>query len=160
MKSLIALILVMTTGAIIFAGNQTEQESNIQENMDSLIVVSGNSVTSASTPLVTPKQRVYGVYSGSSYYYLLTQYDWNINIAYAIMLAESGGNPNAENWKDNHRVCSGSFGLFQLACFRGNINTLKDPEINVKMAYELYKREGWRPWGAYTNRSYLKFLYN
>jgi len=85
---------------------------------------------------------------------------WNTNVAYAVMMAESHGNPNNINWRDYHRYgnCWGSFGLFQLACFRGTQEQLLDPETNIQMAYELWKREGWRPWGAYTNNSYKRFL--
>ena len=116
------------------------------------IYFGGNTIY-AQTSVSTPKIGVLGVH-----YDLISQYNWDVRVAYAIMMAESRGNPNIINWRDKHRTCGGSFGLFQLACFRGSKETLLDPETNVKMAYEIWKREGWRPWGAYTNKSYLKFL--
>lgn len=92
----------------------------------------------------------------SNYRYLVEQYDWNVSIAMAIMQAESGCNPEASNWSDNHRTCIGSFGLFQLACFWTGAPF--DPATNVAKAYEIYSRSGWVPWGAYTNGSYLRYL--
>jgi hypothetical protein len=93
---------------------------------------------------------------------ILREGTWNINIAYAVMMAESHGNPNSINWKDYHRSgnCWGSFGLFQLACFRGTREELLDPEINVQLAYALWQREGWQPWSAWKNGAYKKFLGN
>lgn len=91
-----------------------------------------------------------------AYRSLVAQYDWNVNIAMAVMRAESGCNPNAANLRDRHANCTGSFGLFQLACFW--TSTPYDPAHNVAKAYEIYSRSGWKPWGAYTNGSYKKYL--
>jgi hypothetical protein len=87
---------------------------------------------------------------------LVEQYAWDIRIAMAVMQAESGCNPNASNWRDQHRQCTGSFGLFQLACFW--TDNPYDPATNVAKAFEIYSRSGWQPWGAYTNGSYLRYL--
>lgn len=92
----------------------------------------------------------------SNYRYLVEQYDWNVSIAMAVMQAESGCNSEASNWNDRHATCTGSFGLFQLACFW--TSNPYDPATNVAKAYEIYSRSGWRPWGAYTNGSYLRYL--
>lgn len=94
--------------------------------------------------------------------YIITEikkYDWNSKLAVAIMMAESHAKPKEQNMNDYHPVgnCRGSFGLFQLACFRGSWSDLVNPEYNIELAYELWKREGWHPWGAYKNKSYLKF---
>lgn len=95
---------------------------------------------------------------------LVSKYDWDANTAMAVMKAESGCNPSAANMNDHHGQCSGSFGLFQLACFW--TNTPKDPAHNIAKAYEIYsavdpisgKPNHWQPWGAYTNGSYLQHL--
>ena len=84
---------------------------------------------------------------------LVNLYDWDKALAYRVMRAESGGNPTAVNWSDYHPAgnCYGSFGLFQLACFRGTIEELKDPETNVRLAYELWLRKDGTfiyDWGA------------
>jgi hypothetical protein len=100
----------------------------------------------------------------ANYRYLVEQYDWNVNTAMAVMQAESGCNPNAENWRDNHRTCIGSKGLFQLACFWPTAlgytyDSLYDPASNVAMAYQIYKRSNsWNAWGAFTNGSYTRYL--
>lgn len=86
---------------------------------------------------------------------LVEKYDWDVRIAMAIMQAESSCNPNAANWNDNHGVCKGSFGLFQISCHGGAIY---DPAANVQVAWQKYQARGWQPWGAFTNGSYLKFL--
>jgi hypothetical protein len=79
---------------------------------------------------------------------LVEQYDWNVNTAMAVMAAESGCDPNAANWNDNHGVCTGSFGLFQISCHGGRIH---DPAKNVAAAWGKYQARGWWPWGVCTN---------
>lgn len=90
-----------------------------------------------------------------SYRSLVSQYAWNTDIAMAIMRAESGCNPMAANLTDSHSTCKGSFGLFQIACFDGQVY---DPAQNVAIAYRKYKASGWKPWGVYTSGAYLKYL--
>ena len=82
--------------------------------------------------------------------------NWNVDVAYAVCMAESGGNSNAANYNDNHGSCVGSFGLMQLACFW--IPNPTDPNANIAKANEIYSRSGWSPWGAYTSGKYLKYL--
>ena len=97
---------------------------------------------------------------------LIVQYDWDHEVAFAIMMAESGGKPRVKYMLDEHYNCRGSYGLFQIACFwprdldNRSIEDLYDPEYNVSLAYRIYKIAGdsWTPWGAYINKSYLKFL--
>lgn len=89
---------------------------------------------------------------------LVNNYDWNKNIAYAVCMAESGGNPLAKNLTDNHMSwagCMGSFGLFQINCSHGQ---LYDPVKNVAVAYQMYQSSGWQPWSAYNNGVYLKYM--
>lgn len=82
--------------------------------------------------------------------------NWNVDVAYAVCMAESGGNTNAANYNDNHGKCVGSFGLMQLACFW--IPNPTDPTANMAKANEIWSRSGWSPWGAYTSGKYLKYL--
>lgn len=93
----------------------------------------------------------------------ILKYDWDTRIARAVMLAESGGNPNAVN--DNPRTRDYSVGCFQINLYgdlrksRPSEAELKNPEINVRYAYNLWKSTGWaRSWGAYSNGSYKKYL--
>jgi hypothetical protein len=89
---------------------------------------------------------------------MIRSYDWNDDIAIAIMMAESSGKEDVVNWGDNHNGCIGSAGLFQIGCVNAPIEEMKDPKKNIEKAYQLYSERGWKPWGAYTNKSYLKFL--
>jgi hypothetical protein len=73
----------------------------------------------------------------------------------AVMQAESGCNPQAANWQDQHSTCTGSFGLFQIACFDGQVY---DPIQNIAIAWQKYQSRGWQPWGAYTSGKYLRFM--
>lgn len=82
--------------------------------------------------------------------------NWDTRVAYAVCMAESGGNTNAANYNDNHGKCIGSFGLMQLACFW--IPNPTDPNANMAKANEIWSRSGWSPWGAYTSGKYLKYL--
>lgn len=79
--------------------------------------------------------------------------------ALAIARAESGLNPRAINAGDNHGVCKGSYGVFQVGCVHGiPPETLYDPVFNIKKARKLYDERGWEPWGAYTNGSFRKHM--
>lgn len=95
----------------------------------------------------------------SQWYNEVAKYDWDIPTALAIMRAESGCNPNAENPKDNHMSwakCMGSYGLFQLNCSHGKV---LDGASNIKIAYQMYKSWGsWKPWTTYTSGKYKAFL--
>lgn len=81
------------------------------------------------------------------------------NTAVAIAKAESELNANAYN-PEAHRGCNGSIGVFQIACVhkRSDPESLKDVETNIKKAREIYLREGWKPWGAYTDGRYKQYL--
>lgn len=100
----------------------------------------------------------------AEYYDLVAQYDWDTNIALAIMKAESGCNPNADNTGLNY---DGSYdlGLMQVNSIHGyNDNDLFNPEFNVQVAYKIYQNRmswdscGWNAWSTYNNGSYLKYL--
>lgn len=100
-----------------------------------------------------------------SYEEIISKYDWPDDIAIQVYLHEGGRNEMAYNPEWHYKTvmidgvptrvkdCQGSYGLFQMGCIhlRENPKLLWDPELNVKMAYELYKREGWRPWSVCLN---------
>ena len=102
------------------------------------------------TPQEAPKQARAGDCS------LVNNYNWDKRIAYAVCMAESGGNTMASNMNDSHGQCRGSFGLMQLACFW--TPNPHDPVENMNKAYEIYSRSGWQPWGAFTSKAYERFL--
>jgi hypothetical protein len=83
----------------------------------------------------------------------------NFAVALAVAKAESELNPTATNWKDSHKGCNGSFGIFQIGCLHeSDPNKLYDVEYNIKRARQIYDNSGWQPWGAYTDKSYLAKL--
>ena len=96
------------------------------------------------------ESQVLGMKSPECYKDKIKEYDWNHDVAKAVMREESRFDPEGINWNDYHPVgnCRGSFGLFQLACFRGEKDDLLDPETNIEKAYELWKEKGWKPWGV------------
>lgn len=84
------------------------------------------------------------------FFEIISQYDWDANIAYQIMLCESSGNPEAHNL--NYKTRDNSFGLFQvnlygrLASERPSAEWLLVAENNIEYAYKLYKGRGWQHW--------------
>ena len=86
--------------------------------------------------------------------FLSDKYGWR-TVAYSVLIAESGGNPEAENpeWHyiKGKPFCKGSFGLFQLSCLHGKTEDLLNPRKNIELAFKLWKESGWRIWGVCTN---------
>lgn len=94
---------------------------------------------------------------------LVSQYDWDVRTAMAVMQQEStmNGIPcnnMAINPTDDHTSwagCMGSFGLFQINCSHGAVY---DPAKNIAIAYSMWRQSGWSPWSAYTSGEYAKYL--
>lgn len=85
--------------------------------------------------------------------------------AVAVAMAESGMNP--ETVGDRHltfvrdgKTYGMSCGIMQIRNLPGrpDCESMKDPVKNVEYARSLYERSGWKPWGAYTNGSFKKYL--
>lgn len=78
-------------------------------------------------------------------------------------MAESGGNATIDNAGTN-RDGSTDYGLMQINSIHadmvgGNLEALRDPATNIKIAYSLSKGgTDWTPWSAYNNGKYLKWL--
>lgn len=87
-------------------------------------------------------------------------------VAIAVMKAESQGDPRRIGdkhltfWKEG-REYGASYGLFQLRDLPGRFNNpqdMLDEDKNIDYAYAMYQKSGWRPWSAYTNKTYLRYL--
>lgn len=95
-------------------------------------------------PAVQAKKPV-SVGSGSCHAEII-KYDWNHNVATAVMMAESGGNPSALN--NNPKTGDYSVGCFQINLYGANARTrpseatLKNAEANVAFAYKIYVSNG------------------
>lgn len=79
----------------------------------------------------------------------------------AIALAESGGDPTAENKTDNSGRQT-SWGLWQISNGTHNepVPGILDPETNAQQAVKKYKSQGLRAWGTYTSGAYQKYMKN
>lgn len=79
------------------------------------------------------------------------------NIAAAIGMAESGGDPYAVNSSDPN---GGSYGLTQInGIWPGAQNTLGDPSAAFSQMFNISQGgTNFNPWGSYTNNSYQAFL--
>lgn len=81
----------------------------------------------------------------------LSKYSWNVDVALAVMRAESGCNPSAVG---DQRVIGGiyapSCGLMQVRTLasRPDCESLKDPSTNIAWAYKLYASGGWGHWSV------------
>lgn len=82
-----------------------------------------------------------------------------VTTATAIALAESGGDTAAKN-------ASGAVGLWQILP-SANADIIKkeskvggptNPIANARMAHDVYARQGWSAWAAYTSGAYRKFM--
>jgi len=83
---------------------------------------------------------------------IVSKYDWDVNIALAVMSAESGGNPDAISPTDDHGLMQIHKGLLSYG------PKIYDPEFNIATAYRMYNARGWKPWSAYKSGSYKKYL--
>lgn len=102
------------------------------------------------------------VLAGGDYADLINQYSWNPQIAYAVMMAESRGNPQALN--NNPATADYSVGLFQINLYGALANDrpseewLRIPENNIAYAYKMWQQSGWYPWSVYKSGAYLQYL--
>lgn len=76
---------------------------------------------------------------------------WPCGQALHIVQCESTNNPRA--------YAAGNYGLFQVAGrvhgarVDWDLDALYDPETNIRVAHELYRASGWRPW-VYCSRGF------
>ena len=159
------------------------ESSTLQESADSIVPVlelSNDYKVQQTTEVVTdllgpyqPQSKVTEHHSlfdaPDDHCRLVDGYDWDRKLAYAICRGESNGNTDLVYTKDYHDwgyiECRGSHGIMQIGCpwanhFGVSPEDLHDPETNMDLAYKIYQRsdDSFRPWGAYTNGRYKRFL--
>ena len=102
----------------------------------------------APTPAPGPSAGVPG--DCQSYRPLVAKYDWSVEVALAVMRAESGCNPAAIG--DRH-IPPVSCGLFQVRTLDGrpSCEALQDPATNVEWAHKIFASGGWRHWSVCNN---------
>ena len=78
---------------------------------------------------------------------IIEKYDWPTETAMQVCKEESQGNPSNIGDKDTDYV---SCGLMQIRALPGRLSCeeLKDPEVNIAFAYQLWQEQGWAPWSV------------
>lgn len=88
----------------------------------------------------------------STYDSLFRQYAWNVSVAEAICMAESGGNPYA--YSGTHDA-----GLMQihdgLSLYGSQIY---NPAFNISAAFQKYQSQGWEAWTTWNTGAYARYL--
>lgn len=136
----------------------TDQQKQIEDLQKQVSVKKAQqaALASAQAAQSVPTSRVASSGNCEAYRGLVSQYAWNVDVAMAIMHAESGCNPTASSPTCDH-------GLMQINCVHsaqvgGNLALLNDPATNVRVAFAVYSGAGWRAWTTYTSGAYLRFM--
>lgn len=172
-RILFLLVTVVLTLITSHTKAQLVQQSNLQATQEpSKQTVSANVETIKSVPKTATPAKIEApapivVPEPKTCASEVRKYDWNVSLANAVMLAESGG--DATELNDTPATGDYSVGCFQvniykeLARNRPSEAELKDPELNVKWSYDHWKALGGTfgttaGWGAYNSGAYLKHL--
>lgn len=89
---------------------------------------------------------------------------WDVNIMTAIAKAESNCRIDATGdttltYQANGRTYGYSVSVLQVRIMQGREHCdAHDLTINVRCAYEIYKRQGLRAWSVYNNGKYMRYL--
>ena len=101
-------------------------------------------------PIVIPEPVSHPI-GCENYRQLISQYDWNVEVALQISQAESGCNPTAvgDQFAING-LYAPSCGLFQVRTLssRPSCEALKDPATNIEWAYRIYQGQGYNAWSV------------
>lgn len=76
----------------------------------------------------------------------------------AIGMAESSGNPRAVNPRGEHSVGLWQINMRAHGTRYGTESQLYDPLTNARAALDIYRRQGLRAWGAYTDGRYREHM--
>lgn len=134
---------VMLVSMVSFPTNVGKQQ--VEEPFIAVATVNTTPYTVAPKPPITyPKP------SGSNceeYRYIFEKYNWPVEIALAVCREESRGYTGAVG--DSH-IPPVSCGLMQIRTLAGrpSCEELKDPETNIKVAYDLWRAYGFIPWSV------------
>ena len=139
----------------VISGRSTALKIQPTEEASELIMVDGF-ISSSVASVVTPNTQTLASYSGLNMDLvdILSKYDWDVDLMSEIFYCESGHNPFAINYTDQHRGCTGSFGIAQIGCFWADkygytYEDLLIPEVNIHIAYLIYKENRLIPWSCY-----------
>jgi hypothetical protein len=82
----------------------------------------------------------------------------NLTIAVAVSLAESGGRTAATNHNTNG---STDYGLWQINTVHGSLlasGQWSNPADNARMAYAVWKEQGWHGWTTFNTGAYMAHM--
>lgn len=160
----LSFVLVGLTGNTATVEKQAEEMNSDELNTSSeAILIQENTLVARGPGYIVTDPQILGSKFVENEYIndIIRKYDWNAELMIRIMKAESGGNLNAVNAKDRHRTCKGSYGLMQISCewlTKYNAwSSWNNAETNIAIAYKVWKIQGYRAWGAYTSRAYLRY---
>jgi len=75
--------------------------------------------------------------------------------ALAVMKAESNGKADAVHYNNNGSI---DRGIFQINSIHGySESQLLNPKDNIRLAYQIFKKQGWQGWSAYNSGAYLRY---
>ena len=82
---------------------------------------------------------------------IVSEFDWDVSIAMAVMRAESGCRPDAYNGSNYNG--SNDAGLFQINSIHVESGLITDSgrmdaKENVRAAYAIYRGSGWKAWSV------------
>lgn len=159
MKSLITLILVFILITTVQFPKRNEMvvfESDEKYTSDTHSSIIHNAINMPQKALVDKKTMDY---SSSEIERLICQYFGDIDCKIAIAIAKAESGLRCEAVGDGH-LDPKSYGVFQIRGFatRPPVAELLDCEKNIAYAKQMFDRQGWGPWSAYTSGIYLKHL--
>lgn len=82
----------------------------------------------------------------------------NLPIAVAVAYAESSGNTSATHHNRNGTV---DYGLWQINSSHSgefNMSNWSDGAANARMAYQVWKMQGWNAWVTYSSGAYMLYM--
>ena len=155
MKVILALFfVVLTAEGVANAAPINNSTTEVPtETVQTVTEVVQETVNVAPTPIPEPVVEPERTHPQGceNYRQLVSQYEWNVDVALNVMRAESGCNPYAIG---DNRVIGGIFapscGLFQIRTLQGrpSCEQLQNPTTNVEWAIKLYRASGWKPWSV------------
>ena len=141
-------LLLTIISLIIFLTNPNYARGPIQENTYSFTVVNGIAVSAVSTPQNLPKTIALASFSYDwDTYHLISQYPlWDADLMTRIAFCESGFRTTAIG---DRNTAHHSYGILQIRNLPSRnypIETLFDPAENIRIAYEIWKSQGYGAW--------------
>ncbi len=108
-------MLLLLSVILLYKTLNVDVEAEYYEQSN-LYIYAESSPVFVENEVLSSKEEPTGVKKTGVDYYreLVEQYEWNTDVAMAVMREESSYNPSAIN-REGHKGCRGSYGLMQIA---------------------------------------------